>query len=53
MVRTGCNSDKARFSCTNISVKDMIARAYGMKAYQISGPGWIESERYDVAAKIP
>src|SRR5437879_3065546 len=50
MIRTGCNGDKGRYSCTNIGVRDLIARAYGMKNYQISGPGWIDSERYDIAA---
>ena len=28
-------------------------RAYGLKEYQVSGPAWIDSERYEIAAKIP
>jgi uncharacterized protein (TIGR03435 family) len=27
--------------------------AYDLKAYQISGPGWLEMERYEIAAKVP
>jgi uncharacterized protein (TIGR03435 family) len=28
-------------------------RAYDLKEFQISGPGWIDSDRYDVIATIP
>jgi uncharacterized protein (TIGR03435 family) len=27
--------------------------AYDVKGYQISGPAWLASERYDIAAKVP
>jgi uncharacterized protein (TIGR03435 family) len=36
-----------------LSLKESIAVAYDVKDYQVSGPGWIESERYDAIAKIP
>jgi uncharacterized protein (TIGR03435 family) len=28
-------------------------RAYDLKDYQIAGPAWMDSERYQIAAKIP
>ena len=28
-------------------------RAYELKNYQIAGPAWLDSERYEIAAKIP
>jgi uncharacterized protein (TIGR03435 family) len=31
----------------------MIVRAYGLKDYQVEGPEWLRSERFDVAAKFP
>src|ERR1019366_3136291 len=36
-----------------VSLKMLLARGYGMRAYQISGPNWIEMERYDIDAKYP
>ena len=37
----------------NVTLKMLISRAYGVKDFQVSGPGWIDSLGYDVAAKIP
>ena len=31
----------------------LLQRAYNLKPPQISGPGWLESERYEVVAKVP
>lgn len=33
--------------------KTLLMRAYAMKDYQISGPAWIETDRYQIDAKIP
>jgi len=36
-----------------MGVTGIIERAYNLKPYQISGgPAWIDSERYDIAAKV-
>jgi len=41
------------FSGTNIMIRDLINIAFGVDPYQISGgPSWIESEKYDVEAKM-
>src|SRR5215471_9967898 len=53
MLRFGCSNDPGRVSCSGISIKDMLIRGYSLKPYQVTGPGWIESERWDVTAKIP
>ncbi|HZQ53783.1 MAG TPA: M56 and DUF3738 domain-containing protein [Bryobacteraceae bacterium] len=37
----------------NVSLKDLIRTAYDVRAYQISGPDWLASARYDIAAKAP
>jgi uncharacterized protein (TIGR03435 family) len=38
---------------TNVSLRNFIMRAYGMLDYQISGPEWLQDERFDIAAKPP
>ena len=35
------------------SLKALLMRAYELKDYQVAGPGWMDSERYEIAAKIP
>jgi uncharacterized protein (TIGR03435 family) len=27
--------------------------AYDVKMYQVSGPSWLDTERYDIVAKVP
>ncbi len=41
-----------RLTATNITVRELIRLAYGVKDYQVEhAPGWIDGERYDIAAK--
>jgi uncharacterized protein (TIGR03435 family) len=49
----GVHIDGAQVRCTGLSLKDYIGLAYRVKTYQVSGPEWIASERYDIAAKLP
>ncbi len=51
MVRMG--GDPGRVDYANVSLKDVLARAYEVKRYQINGPSWLDSERYDITAKVP
>jgi uncharacterized protein (TIGR03435 family) len=51
MVRMG--GDAGRVDYANVSLKDVLARAYDVKRYQIRGPAWLDSERYDITAKVP
>jgi len=51
MVRMG--SDPGRVDYANVSLKDVLARAYNVKRYQVQGPSWLDSERYDITAKVP
>ena len=51
MVRMG--GDPGRVTFTNVSLKDLVRRAYNVKDYQISGPDWIGSTRFDVTATHP
>jgi uncharacterized protein (TIGR03435 family) len=41
-----------RFTATNATLKMLIDVAYKVRTYQLSGgPGWIDSEHYDLTAK--
>src|SRR3954469_18526581 len=42
---------QARF--TFLSLKDYIGMAYGVKVYQIAGPEWLSSARFEVTGTIP
>jgi uncharacterized protein (TIGR03435 family) len=42
-----------RATYTYMSLADLIALAYNLRAYQISGPGWLGNERFDIEATIP
>jgi len=47
------SADPGRLNYTNVSLSDVISQAYGVQHSQISGPSWLDSERFDVVAKIP
>jgi uncharacterized protein (TIGR03435 family) len=56
MVRMGGgpdSSDPGRVTYTGVNLKSLVARAYGVKEFQVEGPAWLEGERYDVIATIP
>jgi uncharacterized protein (TIGR03435 family) len=36
-----------------MSLKDLIANAYKLKVYQVTGPDWLNTERFDIVAKMP
>ncbi|HEY9465653.1 MAG TPA: TIGR03435 family protein, partial [Vicinamibacterales bacterium] len=44
----------SEFRMTNIPLRILIVQAYRLSGYQlIGGPGWMDSERFDVVAKAP
>jgi uncharacterized protein (TIGR03435 family) len=47
------NTHNGILTGSNVTLKNFIMRAYGMLDYQISGPEWLQSERFDIAAKPP
>ncbi|HLK67511.1 MAG TPA: TIGR03435 family protein [Bryobacteraceae bacterium] len=40
-------------SWTGLPLKSLLMTAYNLKAYQISGPAWLNTERYSITAKVP
>jgi uncharacterized protein (TIGR03435 family) len=43
----------ARIQFTDIPLKALIMRAYDVQSFQVSGPSWMDSQRFDVIAKVP
>ena len=42
------------YVATNIAIRMMILNAYRLRPFQlVGGPGWIESDRFDINAKAP
>ncbi len=44
---------KGRLSATNATVKWMLEVAWGLNDQQVTGPSWIESDRFDLAGTAP
>src|SRR5664279_1445949 len=47
MPRFGARVEASRADYTYMSLKDLVAEAYKVKAYQVTGPAWLGSERFD------
>jgi uncharacterized protein (TIGR03435 family) len=47
------SADPGHLTYNNLSLKNMLVNAFGVKGYQISGPAWLDSERFDMVAKVP
>jgi uncharacterized protein (TIGR03435 family) len=45
--------DPGMVNYQNASLRMMITRAYAVKNFQVTGPDWIDSQGYDVTAKLP
>jgi uncharacterized protein (TIGR03435 family) len=52
-VHVGVQIDGAQVHCTYLSLKDYIRIAYQVKDFQVTGPDWMASERFDIHAKLP
>lgn len=44
--------DPGRIRYSNVAMKELLAVAYGVKNPQISGPSWMDSERFEVTATM-
>jgi uncharacterized protein (TIGR03435 family) len=53
MAAVGVRIDGAQVRISYLPLRDYLAIAYRLKVNQITGPDWIVTERFDIAAKIP
>ncbi|HEY1184612.1 MAG TPA: TIGR03435 family protein [Bryobacteraceae bacterium] len=52
-VRVWMSTDAGMLRYSNVSLKDCIRVAYDVKEFEIQGPDWIGSTRFDIIAKLP
>ncbi|HKV48946.1 MAG TPA: TIGR03435 family protein [Candidatus Acidoferrales bacterium] len=45
--------DPSLISITSVTLRSLLRRAYGLQPFQISGPNWLDTQFYDVNAKLP
>ncbi len=45
--------DPEQISFISVTMQRLLMNAYRINAEQISGPGWLDSERYAIVAKVP
>ncbi len=56
--RMGCSGgpgtdDPGRYTCTAANLRMLVTQAWGIENYRVFGPSTLDSERFDIAAKIP
>jgi uncharacterized protein (TIGR03435 family) len=51
--RASGGSSGGRLTMINIPLEQCIEQAYSIKKYQVSGPDWLSSQRFDIVAKAP
>jgi len=52
-VGLGLHIDGSQVSMRQFALKDEIAVAFNLKQYQVSGPDWLATEKFDIVAKLP
>ena len=45
--------DPGQIRWTYATVRNLLMTAYDVQAYQITGPAWISTERFNIIAKVP
>ncbi|HEY3841520.1 MAG TPA: TIGR03435 family protein [Bryobacteraceae bacterium] len=49
----GFRITRGRFVANNVTVRFLVAIAYGLQSFQVSGgPRWVDAEQFDVEAKL-
>ena len=45
--------DPRLVALARVSLENLLAQAYRIRNFQISGPAWLDSDRFDIVAKLP
>lgn len=52
-MRVGMNVDGVMLRYSNATLKDCIRAAYRVNDFQVQGPDWLGTARFDIVAKLP
>ena len=53
MPKIGPRVEGSRAEYTYMALRDLIVMAYKVKPFQITGPDWLNTTRFDIVAKLP
>jgi uncharacterized protein (TIGR03435 family) len=53
MPNFGMHLDGLRAEYNYMSLKELVVAAYKAKAYEVTGPDWMATQRYDIVARMP
>ena len=51
-VQVQSSPEPVTLTMKNVSLKRCVQQAYSVKEYQVSGPGWIATAKYDIVATL-
>jgi len=52
-IAVGSPPSPGRYACAFCSLRMLIVQAYGIVGYQLTAPDWLDSERFNISAKMP
>src|SRR5260370_7908443 len=52
-MRMSLGGDPGRINYTNVNLKVVLPKAFDVKTYQISGPSWFDTKRFNIMAPFP
>jgi uncharacterized protein (TIGR03435 family) len=45
--------DPGQMTFSNVNLSMLVANAFDVRDYQVNAPAWMDSERFDIVAKVP
>lgn len=51
--RSSTHTNDSTVIMQNVSLKQIIETAFGVKDYSFTGPGWLDTAKFDISAKLP
>jgi uncharacterized protein (TIGR03435 family) len=51
-VRMSTDTDTGKLIYSNVNLKEVIGKAWKVQQYQINGPAWLGSDRFDIIARF-